>query len=103
MAQYNAHYVHKISPRPIPYDSDGPVEIRDKAFSNKNTLAKALRDADILGPGERLHSFRVEGERILVFPMRGIWHAIVLEPADNYVAEGVDYPGYNLKGRGGYR
>src|SRR5690349_12233454 len=93
---YNARYIHKISSSPN--DTDGPFEIDDSAFSNKNKLAKAMRDAGILDSGDRLRNFRVEGEKVITFPAgRSIWHAIVLEPAENYVPNpgGVQYPGYH--------
>lgn len=39
--------------------------------------------------GARIRHFRVEGEKVVVFPsvpeMTTYWHAIILEPADSYV------------------
>jgi hypothetical protein len=70
--------VHKISPS----DKDvmGPVHIPAGAFSNKKTLAAALRKARAgLSSGETLSTFRVEGDKVVAFPAgRSIWHAIVL-------------------------
>ena len=94
MAEYNAHYVHRISSKPTPADSEGPFEIRDSAFENRTKLGKAMRDAGILSYGQRLSSYRSEGDKVITFPSKSIWHAIVLEPAENYEPEGVDYPGY---------
>lgn len=76
---FMARFVHKISPSDK--DVKGPVHIRGGAFSNRNTLSKAFRDAGLLLPGGRLSSFRVEGEKVVAFPMKSIWHAIILTPA----------------------
>jgi len=72
-------FVHMVSSRDA--DVAGPVLIPGGAFSNKTTLAKALRYIGALQPGARLRSFRVEGDKVIAFPDRGIWHAIVLTPA----------------------
>lgn len=76
---FNVRYVHKISPR----DSDtmGPVEIPDNSFSNRNTLAAALRKAKVMESGGRLQNFRVEGDKVVAFPVKSIWHSIVLTEA----------------------
>ena len=91
MREYMARYVHKISPRDS--DVEGPFSIPGSAFSNRNTLAKAMRVAGILSSGERLRSFRVEADRIVTFPQNSIWHSIVLTEGA-YDAPGVDYPGH---------
>lgn len=74
-------YVHKISPSDK--DVKGPVHIPGGAFSNKNTLGAALRKAGVMGSGEPVKSFRVEGDKVVVFPggRPQIWHAIVLTHA----------------------
>lgn len=76
---YHVRYVHKISPR----DSDvGRVALPDSAFSNKNTLASAMRKAGILIKGGYLRSFRTEGNRVVTFPvcpgLTTYWHSIIL-------------------------
>ena len=43
-----------------------------------------MREAGILYTMERLRSFRVEGDRVITFPVGPIWHSITLEPAENY-------------------
>lgn len=77
--EYNVRFIHKISPSPT--DTKGPVEIPDKAFSNRRTLGYALRFAGVLCRGERIATFRVEGAKVIVFPQATIWHSIILEPA----------------------
>jgi hypothetical protein len=82
--KFLVRYVHKIAPR----DSDVSVaEIPNGAWSNRNLLAKALRDARILPSGGRLREFRVEGEKVIAFPMASIWRAFVLTP---YADEPID-------------
>lgn len=76
---YDVRLVHKISPSDK--DRMGPVAIPDNAFSDRNTLAAALRDAGVLQSGGRLNSFRVEGEKVVAFPAKSIWHSIVLTPS----------------------
>jgi hypothetical protein len=76
---YDVKFVHKISPSDK--DRMGPVAMPDNAFSDRNTLAKALRDAGVLHSGDRLSNFRVEGEKVIAFPAKSIWHAIVLTPS----------------------
>lgn len=78
MSYYTTRYVHKIHPS----DKDvGPViHLATSELANRKVLAKALRDMKILGSGERLNSFRVEGDKIVAFPMKSVWNAIVLLP-----------------------
>lgn len=84
---YEVRLVHKISPR----DSDRKtVSLPESAFSDKNRLAAALRDAGIMGRGERLRSFRVEGDKVVAFPDRGIWHSFIIDmdSAGDYTPNG---------------
>lgn len=75
MATYRVRFVHKIAPR----DTDtARAELPDGAFSDRNTLGAALRGAGLLGKGERVGSFRSEGERIVAFPIGSVWHSIIL-------------------------
>ena len=70
-------YVHKISPSDK--DVKGPVHIPGGAFSNRKTLGAALRNTGILIAGATIRNFRVEGDKVVVFPGgHSIWHAIVL-------------------------
>lgn len=80
MANYSVKFIHKISPS----DKDvGPdVDVLDGAFSNSRTLGRALRDLRVLLKGARVASFRVEGDKVVVFPrlpgLSTYWHAVVL-------------------------
>jgi len=75
MTRYSVRYVHKIAPS----EKDvSEFTLPDGAPSDRNTLAKALRKAGALQSGERLREFRVEGDKTLAFPDRGIWHCLVL-------------------------
>lgn len=76
MKDYLVRYVHKISPR----DTDKAwVKLPGGAFSDSKTLARHLRSTGILSPGTRLRSFRVEGDKVVAFPDRGVWHSLTLE------------------------
>lgn len=68
MTRYRTHYVHKVSNPNGPTPGDD-IELEDGVFSDRNTLGKALREAGALLKGARVASFRVEGERVLVFPL----------------------------------
>lgn len=77
----NVRFVHKISPR----DTDvmpAPVVIPDSAFSDRKTLGKALREAKVMLSGCSVTGFRVEGNKIVVFPccpgLTTYWHSIIL-------------------------
>src|ERR1019366_1500032 len=78
--EFAERYVHKIAPSDK--DRAKPVWIRDNAFSNRNTLGKALRDAGILSTGGRIVDFRVEGDKVVAFPavpgLTTYRHSIVL-------------------------
>ena len=80
MTTFHARYVHKIAPKDT--DVSGPHTIPDGAWSDSKTLGKALRCAKVLLPGARVRSFRVEGNKVVVFPtlpgLSTYWHAIVL-------------------------
>lgn len=71
-------FIHKISPRDT--DVFSGIEIPDNAWADKKTLAKAMRNKGLLVTGQRLRSFRVEGNRVITFPQRSsCWHCIILE------------------------
>lgn len=98
--EYMAHYTHRVG-RANPNDVEGPFDLADGALSDKIKLAKAMRNAGILNVGDRLRSFRVEGDKIVTFPSTpSPWHSITLTEGA-YPARGVDYPGYH--GRRGKR
>ena len=81
MSTYSVRYVHKVSPR----DTDvGPaVEIPAGAFADRNKLGKALRALGVMMKGCRVSGFRVERDKVVVFPvcpgLSTYWHAIILE------------------------
>lgn len=96
MALYNVHFVHKISSKPAPLDSVGPIGIADNAFADAKALGRALRKVGILCSGESVRNFRVEGaNKVVVFPnAKSVWHAFIIQPAIDYTPAGIDYPGY---------
>lgn len=84
---FSVHFVHAISPSNKDVGDD--VEIAGNAFSDSKKLAKALRDVGVLASGGKVGNFRVEGDKVIVFPSRngtlgpkpyltGNWHSIVL-------------------------
>jgi hypothetical protein len=76
---YRTRYVHKISPSEKDVGPD--VELDAEDLATRTTLAAALRRAGVMASGERLRDFRVEsGGKIVAFPSKSIWHAIVLMP-----------------------
>lgn len=74
--KYAVRFVHKISPSDA--DVAEPVELSDGSFADRTKLGASLRKAKVLSTGERLHSFRVERDRVVAFPAGTIWHSIVL-------------------------
>lgn len=83
---YSVRYVHAISPSTK--DVGGDIILPAGAFSNKNTLAKALRNRAVLLIGGKIRDFRVEGDKVIVFPgknstggpgsLSSNWHSIIL-------------------------
>lgn len=72
--RYETHYVHKIAPKDT--DSGNPVDLEPADLTSKTKLASALRRARVLdGP---IDDFRIEKDRIVVFPKASIWHSIIL-------------------------
>jgi hypothetical protein len=81
MSTYNVRFIHRVSPRPSDVMR---AELPDGAFADRNTLGAALRAAGVLASGQRVRTFRVEGNRVIVFPhMAGccVWHSIIIENA----------------------
>lgn len=81
-ATYSVRYVHKISPKASDVHAD--VELSGNAFADRKALGAALRKAGVLSSGVQVESFRVEGEKTVVFPRGCIWHSVILthqEPA----------------------
>jgi hypothetical protein len=83
---YSVRFVHKISPRDT--DTRPDVELADGAFADRKALGAALRKAGVLSAGCRVTEFRVEGDRVIVFPktpgFTTDWHSVILthqEPA----------------------
>lgn len=86
---YSVRYVHAISPSMK--DTGGDIILPAGAFSNSRTLAKALRDRAVLLIGGTVKNFRVEGDKVIVFPgknstggpsshgmLSSNWHSIIL-------------------------
>jgi|SRR6478735_2048945 len=82
MSKYSVRYVHKIAPSTN--DTGPDVEIPNGAFSDSKTLASVLRAAGVLASGARVATFRVEGDKTIVFPFlpgsTTYWHAVILGP-----------------------
>jgi hypothetical protein len=80
MSFWMVRYVHKVSPSSK--DVMGPVAISDGAFSDSKKLGAALRKSKVMMAGARVAHFRVEGDKVIVFPfvpgMTTYWHSIVL-------------------------
>lgn len=81
MARYQVSAIHKIS-NPNGPTQFGEVTINDNAFSNKKTLGAAMHKVRALGTGESIDTYRVVGNKTIVFPSnrggRSIWHSITL-------------------------
>jgi hypothetical protein len=77
--KWSVRFVHKISPRDT--DTMDPITVPNGAFSDRKTVGKALRAAKVLNAGDRVSHFRVEGDRVVVFPVGScmIWHSIILQ------------------------
>lgn len=71
---YSSRYVHKISPS----NKDVGPNVLIPDASTKAKVAKALRGARILGSGGMIREMRHEGGKLVVFPSKSIWHAIIL-------------------------
>lgn len=74
--RYETHYVHKIAPKDT--DTGNPVDLSPTDLESKSKLATALRKARVLSTGDRINSYRIENDRIVVFPQASIWHSIIL-------------------------
>lgn len=44
------------------------------------SAARADARAGLLCAGERIGSFRVEGAKVIAFPVASIWHSIIITP-----------------------
>jgi hypothetical protein len=92
MTRYHVRLIHKIAPSLG--DEVVSVELPDGAFADRSALGAALRKAlllpsfypglrTILGAGERIGSFRTEGDKVVAFPQGSIWHSIILTHEGN--------------------
>ena len=75
--RYETRYVHKISPNEK--DVGNPVDLSPTDLASKPKLAAALRRAHILEGA--IDDFRIEKNRVVVFPEASIWHSIILHLA----------------------
>lgn len=76
MAIYAVRFVHKISPRDTDVEND--VSLTPEDTADRYVLGAALRVLRLLPAGERLRDMREESGRVIAFPLRGIWHSIIL-------------------------
>lgn len=74
--RYETRYVHKIAPKDT--DVGNPIDLEPKDLESKSALAAALRRARILSTGDKINSYRIEQDRIVVFPQASIWNSIIL-------------------------
>ena len=72
--RYLTHYVHKIAPRDT--DAGDPVDLSPTDLADKRSLGAALRRAGILH--DAIENFRIEKNKVVVFPEASIWHSIIL-------------------------
>lgn len=72
---YASRFVHKVAPSAKDVGPAVALELPD--LTDRKTLGAALRRAGI---SERIGSFRLEDGKIVIFPQKSIWHAIVLTP-----------------------
>ena len=72
--RYETRYVHKIAPSDK--DVGKPIDLSPTDLENKTKLASALRRAGIIDGS--IDSFRIEKDRVVVFPKGSIWHSILL-------------------------
>lgn len=77
MPHYKARYVHKIAPSDKDVSAT-PVELTLTDLASRSALGAALRRARILPHGGAVKSYRIEGNRVVVFPQASIWHSIIL-------------------------
>lgn len=80
---YTVTFVHPIAGA-CPNETVKVNTIPGSAFSNKLTLAAALRSRGILFGGQSIREMRVEANRVIVFPTckPGGWHSITLTAQD---------------------
>lgn len=77
--RYSVRFVHPISPSDRDVGED--VLLDDKAFSDRKVLGAELRRRGVMEAFGRVREFRVEGDRVVVFPKvpgYSTWHSIVL-------------------------
>jgi len=74
--RYETRYVHKIAPKDT--DVGEPVDLEPKDLESKKALAAALRRARILSTRDKINTYRIEQDRIVVFPQASIWNSIIL-------------------------
>ena len=76
MPHYLVQYIHKISPSDK--DTAGPIELSLKDLENRAALGAALRRQRIMHTGDKIKDFRIENDRVVVFPQKSIWHSIIM-------------------------
>lgn len=74
--KYSIKLVHRVAPSEKDVCHCNTLEPGD--FSDSRKLAAALRRKGLLQSGVRLRSVRVEGNKTVCFPDRGIWHSLTI-------------------------
>lgn len=78
--RYSVHYTHKIRPQATDVGPD--VMLSSAALTDCKTLGAALREAGALISGGRVRAFRIEADKIVIFPvcprLTTYWRAITL-------------------------
>lgn len=77
MPSYQVRYVHKIAPSEKDV-AENPINLEMTDLATRSTLGAALRRERILSKGDTIQSYRIENDRVLVFPKASIWHSIIL-------------------------
>lgn len=71
--RYETRYVHKIAPNEK--DVGDPIDLSPTDLESKPKLTAALKRARVIdGP---IAEYRIEKDRVIVFPRGSIWHSIV--------------------------
>lgn len=75
--RYSTRFIHRINPRPEDVGPD--VDLTPAATVSLSALTAVLWGIQVI-PKNGLREFRVEADKIVVFPRKGPWHSIILTP-----------------------
>jgi hypothetical protein len=79
--RYKTRFVHKIAPSDKDFGPD--VILSEEDAQDKKRLGKALREQGVLLAGQQVHGHRKEGGKLVAFPSKSIWHAVILTPDED--------------------